>query len=392
MRRVSGPQSNEYRAGELSRRIDWSADLALSGCRRRGRARTEVALYRDSTEEGPIWRLLNTSWPLFTAFRVDVRVHWTIALVPLIFFSLALRAEYGFAAAALLGVASSLGLYLAVWTHEMGHIWMARQYGVESQLITLSPLGGLAHLDTGAPDPRAEIRIALAGPAAHIAWLAVAIPAYFLCDAYAPPEVAAFAEWFMWLQVALAGFNLLPFYPMDGGRTLRGILAQRMNANRASMWVAYVGIGGAALLALVGISWLAASTSGPHSGSTFGATLLIILAFSHFLRCQRLLNAIRWSDGPYEPVEEWKKGGAHRAADWSQELRESERIARAEEREEQRLAEAKEREADRRRELERRIDELLDRINEVGGVDNLTPLEQRELRETSQLLRRETAG
>src|SRR6185503_7941063 len=129
----------------------------------------------------------------------------------------------------------TVALFTTVWTHEMGHIAMGRRCGIETNRITLRALGGLAHLESPPQSPAEDIRIALAGPATHLAWAAVAFPAAWILErAHAGELWYWMLRGFATMQISMLVFNLLPIYPMDGGTTLRGALSLRMHANRAS--------------------------------------------------------------------------------------------------------------------------------------------------------------
>jgi Zn-dependent protease len=347
---------------------------------------------RDDVAPSRWQRILNASWPLFQAFGVEVRVHWTILVVPFAFFSAFSGAGgYGTSEAVGWALAWTFALYFSVWVHEMGHVSMGRRFGVPSRLVTLSPLGGLAHLEAPAPTPRAEIWTALAGPMAQAAFLAVAgIPWLVAGDALRPgvDTWASMYRGFLLLQVTLIAFNLLPCHPLDGGRVLRGFLAQRMHPNRASIYAAYAGFAGAIVIGLAGIAVMAFVPSTLPLGR-YGGLMLLLLGINNFLHSRQLLREAQYMETPYEgPVEAWKTG--HPDADaWKSGHAETERLARAEERRERRAAEARRQEEEHRRRVQERVDQLLDRINEVGGVENLSPSERRELAEASELLRRE---
>jgi stage IV sporulation protein FB len=196
-------------------------------------------------------------------------------------------------------------LYVVVWLHEMGHVLAARRWHIHTPVITLSPLGGLAHLDSAAPSPRAEIQISLAGPFTHALLLA---PAYALTRLVPMEPIAGrlLAEHFWSLNVGLALFNLLPFYPLDGGRVLRGLLALRMHPNRATIWAARVGIAGAVAMLIYGLAFVGG----------LGGGMLMMVAISGILACVQAMRAARWAEGPYgearQPWEEdpdaWKHG------------------------------------------------------------------------------------
>jgi Zn-dependent protease len=349
-------------------------------------------VYRDDAPASRLQRLLNASWPLFRAFGVEVRAHWIIVLVPAMFFGGFLKAKYPEQDAALWAVAWTLGLYTTIWTHEMGHIAVGRRYGVPARLVTLSPLGGLAHMESPMPSPRAEMLVALAGPATQMIWVvALGVP-YLVFDVR---HLLGIDDWafmyraFLGMQIGLAAFNMLPSYPLDGGRVLRGLLSRGMHANRASLYTAYAGYAGAIVLFLVGTG-IVCGIGGDGEMLHFGGITLAWIGVSNFIQCRRLQTEIRYSASPYEPVEAWK-GGRDASEAWKDGVAESERLSRAEERRERRAAEARRQEEEQRRRIQERIDQLLDRINEVGGVEHLSAAERRELAEASESLRRETA-
>jgi len=117
----------------------------------------------DNFNQSRLQRLLATTWPLLTAFRVQIRVSWTIAIWP-VFFTFGFAKWMDLGEALLWGAAWTIALFTTTWTHEMGHIAMGRRLGVETRRMTLRGLGGLAHLDGPAQTPRGEILISLAGP------------------------------------------------------------------------------------------------------------------------------------------------------------------------------------------------------------------------------------
>lgn len=341
-----------------------------------------MPLYDDSYPAAKWRRLLSTTWPLFRAFRVDVRVSWSIALWPLVFWYM--HSKWLPAGEALVwGIGFTVALFATVYTHEMGHILAGRRVGVDSSRITLRALGGLAHADAPAPNPKAEIFISLAGPATHLVWLAVLYPLQSLFGSLDAPLKAAWAlDWFIGLNVALAVFNLLPFWPMDGGKTLRAWLSERMHPNRASMITANVGYGGAVVIGMVGLGLGLPGVDWFRSDSW--SFMLVWIAIENFFSCRRLQMEAKYSTGPYEPVEAWKQGGVEEP--WKASLVEAEKLNREADRHERKAAAARRKAEDQRRKLVARIDELLDRINEVGGIENLSAAERRELEEASATL------
>src|SRR5690606_32970410 len=127
-------------------------------------------------------------------------------------------------------------LFVVIWTHEMCHILAGWRYRIRTDLITLSPLGGVAHMNSPASTPRGELLVSLAGPAVHLAWLGVLWPLSLLLPESSLGDGAARAALFvLWYLVTvnqvLLVFNLVPFFPLDGGRCLRALLAMRVHPN-----------------------------------------------------------------------------------------------------------------------------------------------------------------
>ena len=127
----------------------------------------------------------------------------------------------------ILGFITTAGLFLSVFGHELSHALMARAEDIEIEEIVLHPFGGLARLKTEPQSPRAELRIAVAGPAASFV---------FALLAFAGTKIAALGNYnatvvvfflIAWGNLLLAVFNLFPGYPLDGGRVLRALLWHR---------------------------------------------------------------------------------------------------------------------------------------------------------------------
>jgi len=127
----------------------------------------------------------------------------------------------------ILGVVATAGLFLSVLGHELSHALLARMEGIEIEEIVLHPFGGLARLRSQPESPQAEFRIAIAGPAASFLFSVIAFA--FAKLAYTLGYQPAVAAFFLIAtgNLLLAIFNLLPGYPLDGGRVLRAILWRR---------------------------------------------------------------------------------------------------------------------------------------------------------------------
>ena len=202
---------------------------------------------------------MNWSLKLGSVMGIPVRVHLTfLLLLAFIFFSASSQSG---PRSGLLSLVSIVLLFGCVLLHELGHCVVARRFGVTITAITLYPFGGIAALNDIPRKPAREILIAIAGPAVNFllaaglfvvagfemplgtldpAWLAGTSPLWALLEA----------------NLMLGLFNLVPAYPMDGGRILRGILAFRMPYATATRWAARIGKAFGALFVLAGIATL----------------------------------------------------------------------------------------------------------------------------------------
>jgi Zn-dependent protease len=197
------------------------------------------------------------SWKLVTVAGIDVHVHGTFLLL------IAFVALSGFMAgqgltAMVRGTLLILAIFTMVVLHEFGHALTARRFGVRTLDITLLPIGGIARLEKMPNKPGQQLQVALAGPAvnAGIALLLFGLVRLF----EVPVGIEVFRDasgpclmQLMWMNLFIAAFNLLPGYPMDGGRVLRALLAMRMAPERATQIAARVGQGVAVIFGVVGL-------------------------------------------------------------------------------------------------------------------------------------------
>ena len=158
-----------------------------------------------------------------------------------------------------IGAGCALLLFASVIVHEFAHALVARRYGVRTSGITLFIFGGVATIEREPPTPAAEIVIALAGPAASLALCAIAVGAFkvagALPDSGSANIITLVLEYIAVANGMLGAFNLIPAFPMDGGRVLRAVLWQRGGSqNQATATAALVGMAFACLIALAGIS------------------------------------------------------------------------------------------------------------------------------------------
>ena len=188
---------------------------------------------------------------------IGIFLHWTfLLLIAAIFAFYYVQSES--ISAALVGMGLILAVFACVVLHELGHALTARRFDVPTRSITLYPIGGLARLERIPAEPMREFWIAIAGPAVNLVIatvLAVLIP--IVDGSYTPQALRNPGEnmmgTLMWLNLALAGFNLLPAFPMDGGRVLRALLALRQDYAQATQTAANVGQGMAILFGLFGL-------------------------------------------------------------------------------------------------------------------------------------------
>jgi Zn-dependent protease len=186
---------------------------------------------------------------------IDVRVHATFFLL-LVWIAVGYHVEGGPGAAAR-GVTFTMLVMGCVVLHEFGHAFAARGFGIPTHDITLLPIGGVARLARMPEDPRQELVIATAGPAVNVLIAAGLILIGHDLDLTRLLQVNSgqplIGQKLLAVNVFLVLFNLLPAFPMDGGRVLRALLAFRMNYVRATQLAASVGQSFALLFGVVGL-------------------------------------------------------------------------------------------------------------------------------------------
>jgi Zn-dependent protease/CBS domain-containing protein len=185
------------------------------------------------------------SWKIGRLAGIDIYVHATFLL--LILFILFVNWRQGKSLeTALEGVLFILVIFGCIVLHELGHALAARHYGIPTKDITLLPIGGLSRMERIPDVPVQELWVALAGPAVN-AVIAGGLYAFSFV-AGVPPGLQEF-RWaggsflnnLMVVNVWLLAFNLIPAFPMDGGRVLRALLARRMEYPQATLVAARVG-------------------------------------------------------------------------------------------------------------------------------------------------------
>jgi stage IV sporulation protein FB len=153
-----------------------------------------------------------------------------------------------------------VSLFFCVLLHEFGHIGMARRFGVRTPDVILLPIGGVARLERIPEEPRQELLIALAGPAVTVA-IILALAVVVLVSGHAtvlPSPLAggmSFTARLLVSNVWILGFNLIPAFPLDGGRVLRASLARKLGLVRATRIAAMIGQLFAVALGIAGLTW-----------------------------------------------------------------------------------------------------------------------------------------
>ena len=196
-------------------------------------------------------------WKLGTFAGIDVFVHATFLLL-IAWIGYSYWLQYGTLAKVAEGILFILALFLCVVLHEYGHALTARRYGIKTRDITLYPIGGAARLERLPDKPIEELWVALMGPAVNVVIAAILFLYLLLTNSLSPTSELGFSsgsflERLMWVNITLVLFNLIPAFPMDGGRVLRALLAMRMDYVRATQIAANVGQGLAFLFGLIGL-------------------------------------------------------------------------------------------------------------------------------------------
>lgn len=236
---------------------------------------------------------MNSSLKLLSVSGIDIRMHITFPLI-LIFAAF----QFGFLSGAgvtgaLFGVIVVSLLFVLVTLHELGHSFAARYYGIPVEQIVLLPIGGVAQLKSMSRKPIQEFVIAIAGPAVNVAIaLLMIVIAPLIGINFTNPlalitggislTLTTILGYLFYYNVALAVFNMLPAFPMDGGRVLRALLAMRLPYGKATKYAVNVGRGLAILMGIYGL--------------VGGGIFLILIAFFIYAGASQELRAVAFYD------------------------------------------------------------------------------------------------
>lgn len=196
------------------------------------------------------------SWKIGEFAGIGLFVHATFPLL-LAFVALPALIYGGDVWGAVESIAFVLVLFVCVVLHEYGHALAARRYGIKTQDITLLPIGGVARLERMPDKPAQELVVAAAGPLVNVAIAGVLFIVMLFAGVTVPSlglgwGNESFLEQLLTINIVLVLFNLIPAFPMDGGRILRALLASRMDYARATRYAALLGQGIAVLFAIAG--------------------------------------------------------------------------------------------------------------------------------------------
>jgi Zn-dependent protease len=197
------------------------------------------------------------TWKIGRIAGIDVKIHLTFFFI-LIWFGLSAYLNGGSIIAALTNVLLILTLFLCVVAHEFGHALTARLFGITTKDITLLPIGGVARLERIPEDPKEELFVAAAGPAVNLVIAGGLFGGLLLSGFFSQPLNMSVLMNNFWLQLLVANitlvlFNLIPAFPMDGGRLLRSFLALVMDHLKATRIAAVVGRALAIVMGIAGL-------------------------------------------------------------------------------------------------------------------------------------------
>jgi Zn-dependent protease len=224
---------------------------------------------------------MGSSLKIASVFGIELRINLSFLLL-LGFFWFRFYQEAGLSGA-VQGVLYILILFACVTLHEFGHAFAARGFGIKTRDITLYAIGGVARLNRIPDKPWQELIVAVAGPLVNVV---IAAALFFVTHVTAGFEDADLLESpridllykVAWANLFLVAFNLIPAFPMDGGRVLRALLAMVVPYARATEIAARIGQGLAVLFAIFGFIYY---------------PILIFIAFSIFVGAQQEIAMAR---------------------------------------------------------------------------------------------------
>lgn len=258
---------------------------------------------------------------------IDVRVHPTFALIVLWFaYIWGIKTGAGLGGA-LFGLAMVVCLFACVLLHELGHSLVARCSGIRVHDITLLPIGGMARIERSPVHPGDEFWLALAGPAVNVGIALILLPivaavGYFehiegvagILNAIGQVDLPGFAAYLLFANLSLVVFNLIPAFPMDGGRILRAFMSLLISRSLATQIAVVIGKVIAVAFVIIGFAFLHDWTLPMVGVFIFVGAHLEgrTVAMEEALRRMHVGQCITWESGgigPYEPLAGALLGG-----------------------------------------------------------------------------------
>lgn len=260
-----------------------------------------------------------------------------------------------------------VALAVFVFLHEMGHSLTAIKEGAKVNSIYLHPLGGVANISGGLNGPASEIMIAAAGPFVSLLLAAVF---YLPKMLFGGADTSSLLYYFFMINMMLAIFNMLPVFPLDGGRILTAILVMKMGSERALPLAVKIAKGGMIALGIIGLILMA-------QGSSMGLNLVLIAVLIYFIGNQEMqaMSYISSYTGGYGSYSGFSQPHRNKSESWLGKKISTWKENRRKKQEEN---------DNRNREA---VDNILRKVNEQG-IGSLSPEERNLLNKASDELRR----
>ena len=192
---------------------------------------------------------MGKSWKIATISGIPVLLHWTLGLFVMFFVWFAYHGSFDIAKAGYL-IGFIVCLFICILLHEFGHSLTAKRFGVKTKDIILSPIGGLARLESIPENPIQELKITINGPLVNLVIAAILASLILIFGLEFNPgfdqgriEISGhnFLQWLLYMNLGVFLFNLIPAFPMDGGRILRSLLSTKIGRRRATFWASMIG-------------------------------------------------------------------------------------------------------------------------------------------------------
>ena len=194
---------------------------------------------------------MKSSFKIFSVFGIPVELHLSFLLLMVLIYIVAFLKIIP--AINLITAVLITLIFATVVIHELSHSYLAKRYGLKIERIVLLPIGGISEMEELPKDPSQELRIALVGPLSNLVIAAITFIILIILGPYLSIILTGALYYFTIVNLILGLFNLLPAFPMDGGRILRAFLAERMSFVKATKLAANIGKQFAIIMAVIGV-------------------------------------------------------------------------------------------------------------------------------------------